>query len=270
MTGCYNLHTMQTPIIVDSLLTGIIQGTTELLPISSTGHLLLFTSITGSSLAMSEIAVLHLGTLGSICIAMRDKLRQYASLSFLTKIAVAFIPAGIIGFLFEDSIDRHLGSPISIALSLALWGFVMLLTDFKSQRNSHFKTHALGEISILQSLLVGLAQVVALIPGTSRSGITTLAGIWSGMTPEVALSFSFLSGIPLLAGSGAYGVYKLTQHETGIDASSSMIILALLTALIVGILTAYVLKKRISKGILTICGIYRIIIGIALVASILF
>lgn len=259
---------MNMSIIADSLISGIIQGATELLPVSSTGHLLLFSYITGTSLALSEIAVLHLGTLGSILIAMREKLRSFTSLTFLVKIAIAIIPAGIIGFLFEEYIDNALGSSWNIALSLTIWGIVMIATDKMSGRKK-YNTDSLEKISFTQALIVGAAQILALIPGTSRSGITTLAGIHSGMSPEIALSFSFISGIPLLAASGIYGVIKMLDGGTNVS-SPQMIIMATVVSAIVGFFAAELLKKRITKGILTICGIYRIVLGIMIAAILLF
>ncbi len=258
---------MDFSFIIDAVLSGIIQGATELLPVSSTGHLLLFSAVTGTTLALSDIAVLHLGTLGSILVAMREKLKILLIPQFWVAIAVAAVPAGIIGFLFEDCIDANLGSPGTIAFSLAFWGAGMIGIDRWSKDRS-FKTDSLSKITLYQAAFVGLAQMLALIPGTSRSGITTMAGILSGMSPSTALAFSFISGIPLLAGSGLYGATK-TFSDTSITGERiALIIVATIVAAIVGIGAAYILKSRIQKGILTICGIYRILLSIALVLTI--
>lgn len=259
---------MEVPILLDSIISGVIQGATELLPISSTGHLLLFSSLTGISLALSDIAIMHLGTLGSILIAFREKLKELRSVHVLITIAISALPAASIGFLFEHWIGSTFGSPSTISLSLAVWGIVIICTD-RWSRNRLFHTSSLSQISLSQAVIVGAAQILALIPGTSRSGITTIAGIMTGMSPATALTFSFFSGIPLLAGSGLYG---LTKNFTAVDSSTvgfPMITLAAIISAGVGIGAAYILKRGISKGILTICGFYRILVSMAIAATIL-
>jgi undecaprenyl-diphosphatase len=211
---------------------------------------------------------MHLGTLGSILFAFREKLKELLSVNMLVAVVVAALPAGIIGFIFEGCIETTFGSPVTIALSLALWGFAMIGAD-RWSRGRTFRTTELSHITLFQAAFVGLAQILALIPGTSRSGITTIAGIISGMSPTTALAFSFLSGIPLLAGSGLYGLFKQIASPEGTSSEMMMIVLATLVSAVIGIAAAYVLKNRINKGILTICGLYRIILSTAVVAVII-
>jgi len=198
---------------------------------------------------------------------MREHLRKLLSVNFLVPLAIAAIPAGIVGLLFEDCIESTVGTTPTILFSLAFWGVAMIVVD-RWSRGKKAKTTSLSDITLTQAAMVGVAQMLALIPGTSRSGITTIAGISAGMSPTTALAFSFLSGIPLLAGSGLYGEIKLVSSDTVTTEKLIMIIAATVISAIVGLGAAIILKKRITKGILTQCGIYRIILSIVIAIGI--
>lgn len=250
--------------VIQSVISGIVQGATELLPVSSSGHLLLLSQITGRSLEISEIAILHLGTLASIIIVMKDKLKEFLNVKMIINILISILPAGITGFVLEEVLNIKIGSPSIIIFSLIFWGIIMILTDQLSQ-NQSFKTKSLKDITRLQAIAVGAGQCFALIPGTSRSGITTITGIIAGISPETSLHFSFLSGIPLIAASGLYGSLKLLSGNTHASITITEMILATAISFIVGVIAAQVFKHFIKKRILTICGIYRIILGIAII-----
>jgi len=249
---------------IQAVISGIVQGATELLPVSSSGHLLLLSQITGQSLDISEIAVLHLGTLASIIIVMRDKLKEFLNIKMLINILLSIVPAGITGIIIEEILHIKISSPSVIVLSLILWGIVMILVDQLSRKKS-FKTMSLKDITPLQSAAVGIGQCLALIPGTSRSGITTITGIIAGISPETSLHFSFLSGIPLIAASGLYGSLKFLSRNESASIGIEAIILATAISFIVGIFAAQIFKHFIKRRILALCGIYRIIIGIAII-----
>lgn len=252
--------------IWQALIAGLIQGITELLPVSSSGHVLLFSQLTGVQLAIAEISVLHLGTVASMAIVMRDKLNEYLNRKNWINLAISVIPAGIAGLLFESMIDETLAVPTIIAISLIFWGIVMIFIDFWKQKRT-FVTKSIGEISKKQAAVVGLAQMLALIPGTSRSGITTIAGIFCGISPDTAVEFSFLSGMPLIAAAGIYGSIKLLSQSGTEGVTTTGIMLATGVALITGILAAYLYRKLINKRILTYTGIYRILLGIVILLS---
>ncbi|MBN2100759.1 undecaprenyl-diphosphate phosphatase [Candidatus Dojkabacteria bacterium] len=245
-----------------TLIAGIIQGITEVLPVSSSGHLIIVSEIFDHSLTLSEIAVLHLGTLVAIIIVTKDKFKHLKNPKVLFNILLSIIPAGVIGFFFDDLIEETLHGILVITLSLIFWGIVMILTDQRTKK-SKFKINEINEITPKESIIVGLGQCLAFIPGTSRSGITTLFGIFSGISPDTALSFSFLSGIPLIAASGFFSVIDMiSEKENTMNLPS--ILIALITSLVTGIIAGILLKKFIKKGILTVCGVYRIILAIVL------
>lgn len=255
---------MEISEIIQAIISGVVQGATELLPVSSSGHLLLLSQITGRSLEISEIAILHLGTLASIIIVMKDKLKEFLNTKMIVNILISILPAGITGIILEEILNIKIGSPSIIVFSLIFWGIIMILADQLS-RNKVFETKSLKDITRLQSAAVGAGQCLALIPGTSRSGITTITGIIAGISPETSLHFSFLSGIPLIAASGLYGSLKLFSGSVNTSIGITEIILATTISFVVGVIAAQIFKHFIKKRILTICGIYRIVIGLLII-----
>ncbi len=254
---------MQIGQTLQAIISGIIQGIAELLPISSTGHVLLFSQLTGIHLAIAEVAVLHLGTVASILVIMRDKLKSVFNFKALVNIAIAIIPAGLIGLFFEDTIESKFNLPVIIAISLIFWGIVLIFVDYwKDNRNKKPQNVDLEDITPKQSLIVGIGQVLALIPGTSRSGITTVSGILAGLSPETAVNFSFLTGVPLISVTGLFSLMKITLNKVQLTTDFSFILIATIVAFIFGLVAAYLYRKFINRKILTISGIYRIILGI--------
>ncbi|MEA3357235.1 MAG: undecaprenyl-diphosphate phosphatase [Patescibacteria group bacterium] len=251
-----------------TLIIGAVQGATELLPISSSGHLILISEITSHEIGLIEIAFLHIGTLAALVVVSRNKIREILNRNALINILLSIIPAGLIGFWLKDIIEQELTHPLIIILSLVGWGIVMIIVDARALKKT-FRTKTLSGVSRRQALTIGLGQALALIPGTSRSGITTITGIAVGLDPATALSFSFLSGIPLIASSGLYSLIKINlSQNSSINMSTANIILATIISFGVGIAAAWILKRFIKKRILTLCGIYRIILGILLITLI--
>lgn len=248
------------PGILAIIAAGALQGITELLPISSSGHLLLFAETTSITLSIYGIAILHLGTLGALLVVMWKSLPEAIKYPTNINILIAIIPAGIIGFLFASRIEAYLGTPVIIIISLIFWGVGLIVADLRARSISPDVTR-IEQITPQQALIIGLSQVVAFIPGTSRAGITTIAGIFSGLSRKTALKFSFLMGIPILALSGFYSLGKLTlQENSWVD--PIVLTIAFITSFLVGIIAARIFLNFVEKNILTICGIYRIVLGI--------
>ncbi len=248
------------------IIAGIFQGITELLPVSSSGHLLLLNNIFGGDTAILDIAILHIGTLGSILFVFRDDLELYFDWNFLIKIMISAIPAGIAGFIMEEILRVNLASPALIIFTLIFWGIILIITDRFASRQTYNKDTKLTDISLKQALFIGLGQCLALIPGTSRSGITTMSGIAAGLSPANALRYSFLVGIPLITASGGFAVLKLISKGQ-MTTSSINLLTGTIVSFIIGLAAAYILKKYINRNILTICGIYRIVIGLILLTT---
>jgi len=246
----------------------IIQGITELLPISSSGHLILLGEYFNISITTLILSTFHLGTTLAIILFFREKLFKNLftkeKLLFYIKILVASIPAGIVGFLFEELISERLRATWIIAVSLIVWGIVMILMEQKKKDNNGKNLEA---ISWKQSLSIGISQTLALIPGTSRSGITTITGILVGLDKYTALEYSFILGIPVLLGSSMYGILKeilMVGELTSTILSVSVIKITVMAILpfIIGYIALILLKKFQKKNWLTCFGMYRIVLGI--------
>jgi len=257
------------------LVIGIVQGITELLPISSTGHILILGKILDMETIPSSLLVLfHLGTTVAVLLFYGKKLfknfLKKEKWTFYLKVLVATIPAALAGLLLDDFISKKLRSIWIIALSLIVWGVVMIVLEKrkKGEKSEKQEVSDIEKITWKQAILIGCSQVIALIPGTSRSGITTIAGILSGLEKYVALEFSFVLSIPILLGAFLLLLREHPIKETILATGISSPILGFATiffsTLIFGLLTLLLLKKVKRKNWLTVFGIYRIILGILL------
>lgn len=248
--------------IVKVILLAIEQGITELLPVSSSAHLIFTSKLLDIEMDTYLLAVLHLGTTISILIyfgkTLFKDIFKKESLLFYSKIVVSTIPVAIVGLLFESVIEDILRGDLFIVISLIFWGILMILIERK------FKDHKdedLREISWKQSLVMGISQIVALIPGTSRSGVTTIAGTLLGVNKYSAIQYSFILGIPVLLGTSLYEIYKYAPVQ-GFELKH---ILGVIFSAIFGLVALYLLKGIRKGKWLTVFGIYRIILGITLI-----
>lgn len=235
------------------------QGITELLPISSSAHLILTGQLLDIEVDTYLLSVLHLGTTIALLIfflpVLFKEFLKKSSLLFYLKIVVSSIPVAIVGFLFQDTIETILRGNIVIIISLILWGIVMIIVEKKYEQKEEVDLHT---ITWKQSLTMGIAQILALIPGTSRSGITTISGILSGVNKYSALQYSFILGIPVLLGVSTYEIYK----EFPKNSLSAEYIGAVFVSAVVGYLSLLLLKRIKRQKWLTVFGYYRILLGI--------
>jgi undecaprenyl-diphosphatase len=266
------IYTMEN---IKILILSIVQGITELLPISSSGHLILVGdlidfNISGSVLLLS---VLHIGTTLAIIVFNRKILfKNFFTKDkwiFFLKLLISSIPAALTGFLLEDFITSQLHSKLVIAISLIVLGiFFIIIENSKllTPKDGYKKTEP-EDISLGKMFLIGIGQSFALIPGTSRSGITTLTGILLGLEKYSAFNFSFLLGIPVLLGSAGYEIIKsyLSTTEPSLTTAGLSIVKMLpmiLVSFIVGYISLLLVKKFKKEKWLTVFGVYRILIGI--------
>ena len=255
-------------------LLAIVQGVTELLPISSSAHLILLGKLMDIDTTSFLLSVFHFGTTLAIIIFFREKLFKNfftkEKLNFYLKIIISTIPAAITGFLFQDIIEEKLRAEWIIAISLIVLGIVMIILEKKEKIKYDPDVE---HITWKQSLIMGFGQIFALIPGTSRSGITTIVGILSGMDKYSALEYSFILGIPILVGSSGYEIIKEISNiqepitSTIIYASLVKILVVAIIPFLVGYIALTVLKRFKKRNWLTVFGIYRIILGIIILIS---
>ena len=240
------------------ILLAIEQGVTELLPISSSAHLILTSQLLDIEMDTYLLSVLHLGTTIALLIhfwgfLFKDILKK-EKLSLYLKIVISTIPAGIVGLLFESVIEESLRGNLVIAISLITWGIVMIWIERKRKENEQ----PLQTISWKQSLSMGIAQIISLIPGGSRSGISTIAGMLTGLNKYTAIQYSFLLGLPLLLLAPLYSILK--EYPERILNSTHL--LGILIAGAITYLALYLLKKFSKKNWLTLFGVYRIVLGV--------
>ena len=213
-------------LLGQAIILGLIQGFTEFLPISSSGHLIIVPELfqwTDHGLAFD--AFLHLGTLLAVIIYFRKEVAKILAGFFSGKssdsiwrrlgffIIIATIPAALAGLLFRPFIGEALRSVNVVAASLIIWAVVMLIAEEYSRRISR-NNDSLEKVTLLQSIAVGFWQIIALIPGTSRSGITLTGGLLAGLNRETAVRFSFILSIPIIAAAGFFSLFELFQAET--------------------------------------------------------
>lgn len=259
-------------IELQAIVLGIIQGLTEFIPVSSSGHLVFVPKLFGwSDQGLAFDVVVHLGTLLAVVIYFREKLLRIGK-SFVTELPenktyrrlgwlliFTIIPAGIIGLLGGDWIETQLRSPEVIAYGLIGWGAVLYIADKYSAK---LKTHTDTEhMSIKQVVAVACAQAIALIPGTSRSGITMTAGLFAKLDKSSAAEFSFLMSVPVIALAGALKVIELIQTGLG-ELTLSALVLGFIASAISGFFAISALMNIIKKWSFKPFVIYRIIVGI--------
>jgi undecaprenyl-diphosphatase len=246
------------------------QGVTELLPVSSSGHLILLGNVIDLELNNVLLTSLHIGTTFAIIFFFRKEiLNKFLSKNnrdFFYKILVASIPAILIGVLFEEYIVEELRYPWITALSLILWGVVMVLLNKRENK----KSLEIENITYSKSFFIGLTQALALIPGTSRSGITTIFGIWFGLDKYSAFEFSLLLGIPILLGSSLWSLFKemvLRNDTTSLMSSVNVtnLLIILIVPFVIGYISLNILKRFKKGNWLKTFGIYRIVVGIFII-----
>lgn len=255
--------------LIDSIILAVIEGITEYLPISSTGHMIIassFMKIAGDDFTKLFTIVIQLGAILSVVVLYWK--RFFQSLDFYFKLFVAFIPAVILGLLLNDIIDELLESPIVVAISLIIGGFILLKVDDWFKANEVYDEQnpdAHTNISYLTALKIGFFQCLAMIPGTSRSGASIVGGMTQKLNRKTAAEFSFFLAVPTMFGATAKKLFD--YYQAGFELSSEQInylIVGNVIAFIVALIAIKSFIDYLSKKGFKIFGYYRIILGIAL------
>ena len=248
-----------------AILAGAVQGLTEFLPISSTGHLIIFEHVFGlsqDSFGLSFDASLHLGTLLAVIIFFyKDYLHALKSKKLLLALVIGTIPAVAAGLLFENYINSDVRQLWVVGTTLILFSFVMLAADRIGKKIS-----TITKINPKDALIIGIFQAIALIPGVSRSGSTISAGLFLGYTRQDAARFAFLLSGPIIAGAGGkkfLEVLSSPASRTDID----FFLVGMLSSAVFGYLTIKYFLKYLALHNLNIFIVYRIIIGLILLST---
>lgn len=266
--------------ILKVIVLGIVEGITEWLPISSTGHLIIvneFLKLKASDAFVEMFnVVIQLGAILAVIVLYFkrlwpiDKKKDSKGLEWnkdklilWAKILVACVPAGIIGILFDDKIDEIFYNPYVVSVTLIIYGVAFILIEIRN-RNKEFKITDVKAMTFKTALIIGLFQVLALIPGTSRSGATIVGAMLIGTSRTAAAEFTFFLAIPVMAGASLVKILKFVSDGTGFTQNELYILLiGMLVAYLVSMLVIKFLMSYIRKHDFKPFGVYRIILGIA-------
>ena len=259
-----------------ALLFGIVEGITEWLPVSSTGHLILLDEfvklkISDAFYEMFQV-VIQLGAIGAVLVLFFHKLNPFSpkkdekqkadTWQLWFKVVVAVIPSAVLGLLLDDWMDAHLYNFVVVAIMLIAYGVAFLFVEEKN-RARKFRIRRTGEIDYRTALLMGCFQCLSLIPGTSRSGATILGGILLGVARPAAAEFSFFMAIPTMLGASGLKLVKY-MLEGAVPSSTEVMVL------IVGCIVSFVVSMVVIRGLMeyvrkrsfSVFGLYRIALGL--------
>lgn len=262
--------------ILKSLLFGIVEGITEWLPVSSTGHLILLHEFVNldSSEAFNEMfdVVIQLGAILAVIILYFRKLNPFAlsksteekkgTWTLWFKVCVAVVPSAVIGLLFDDVLDKYLYNAYIVAAMLILYGIVFILIERKNNENKVCAIDSTGTITYKTAFLVGMFQMLALIPGTSRSGATIIGALLIGFSRSAAAEFSFFMAIPTMAGASLLKAVKFILDGNSMSSTELIVLVtAFVSAFVVSLVAIKYLTDYVKKRTFSAFGVYRIILG---------
>lgn len=267
---------MDLVLALKAVVMGIVEGLTEFLPISSTGHLILAGSLmdlTGPKVKVFEIAI-QTGAMLSVCWEYRAKIASVLnglssdrrSQKFALNVLVGFLPAALLGLVFAQAIKEKLFAPVPVAIAFIVGGFIILWVE-RRNKNSRVaeRVQSVEDMTVLDAFKVGCAQAFALIPGTSRSGASIIGGMMLGLSRKAATEFSFFLAIPTLMGATAYTVYK--DRTLLSMADIPLFGIGGLAAFISAFLCVRWLLRYISTHDFTFFAYYRIVFGLFVLLS---
>ncbi len=263
--------------VLKAVLFGIVEGITEWLPVSSTGHLILLNEFINLNVSeefqsMFDV-VIQLGAILAVCALFFRKLNPFdrgkneeqkkQTWTLWFKVVAAIIPSGVVGVLFDDWMDTHLHNGIVVAIMLIVYGVAFIVVE-KWNEHRDLRYHDVNNLPWGTAMIIGVSQCLSLVPGTSRSGSTILGGILAGVSRGTAAEFSFFMAIPTMV--GASGIKLLKFFLSGVSFSAMDMLI-----LLVGCTVSYIVSLLVIKGLMNYVrkhsfsafGIYRIVLGIA-------
>ncbi len=259
-------------ILLKALILGIVEGLTEFLPISSTGHLILAGDLLGFNTERGKLfeIVIQSGAILAVVWEYRERFarvvcglgRDPVANRLVINLAIAFMPLAVTGLLFKKVIEAHLFQPVPVAIAFIAGAFVILWAE---RREHTIRVHSVDDMTALDALKLGLAQMMALIPGTSRSGATIIGGLFFGLSRKAATEFSFFLAVPTLFAATIYSLYKdralLSFDDIG------MWVVGFVSAFVSAFLCVRWLLRFISSHDFTPFAWYRIVFGVVVLAT---
>lgn len=263
--------------IIKTIILGVVEGLTEWLPISSTGHMILvdeFIKLDVSQAFMDMfLVVIQLGAILAVVVLNFEKLNPWSSwktrqekrdtVSLWGKVILACVPAAVIGLLFNDFMEKHFMTAPVVAATLIFYGILFIIIE-NYNKHRHPRVTELERLDYKTAFIIGLFQVLSLVPGTSRSGATIIGGLLFGTSRYVATEFTFFLAIPVMFGASFLKMVKFGFHYTGVEII--ILVLGMVTAFIVSILSIKFLLSYIKTNDFKAFGWYRIALGIVVIA----
>jgi len=260
-------------LLLKAAVMGVVEGLTEFLPISSTGHLILAGSLLGLHDDKSKVfdIAIQTGAIVAVIIVYWQRLREAvvglgsspAQRRFVVNVAIAFVPAVVLGLLFGKAIKAHLFTPAVVASTFILGGFIILWAERRPA--SAVRIRSVDDMAPVDALKVGLVQCLAMVPGTSRSGATIIGGMLLGLSRKAATDFSFFLAIPTLIGAGCYSLYKERALLSAADLP--MFVVGLVFSFISAYACVRWLLRYIASHSFVPFAYYRIAFGIVVLAT---
>ena len=264
---------MDTLLLIKAAIMGIVEGLTEFLPISSTGHLILAGSLLGFDDAKAKVfdIAIQTGAIFAVILVYWQKIRSTLvalpssrqAQKFALNVFIGFLPAVVLGLLFGKYIKAHLFTPVVVATTFILGGFIILWAE--KRQATAVRVHSVDDMTPMDALKVGLVQCLAMIPGTSRSGSTIIGGMLMGLSRQAATDFSFFLAIPTLIGAGVYSLYK----ERALLSMADIPMFA--TGLVFSFISAWLCVRWLLRFIATNSFVpfawYRIVFGIVVLVT---
>ncbi|QSA96093.1 undecaprenyl-diphosphate phosphatase [Methylococcus sp. EFPC2] len=263
---------MDITALLHALILGIVEGLTEFLPISSTGHLILAGDLLGFNSDKGKVFEIFIqsGAILAVCWEYRAKIYSVlrglfsdrTSQRFVVNLIIAFIPAAVLGLLFGKAVKAHLFSPVPVATAFIVGAFVILWAE---RREHVVRIHSVDDLDWKDALKLGIAQTFALIPGTSRSGATIVGGLFFGLSRKAATEFSFFLAIPTLFAATAYDLYKHRDILSFDDLD--LFAVGFASAFVSAFLAVRGLLRYIVRHDFTAFAWYRIAFGVAVLVT---
>ena len=270
---------MDIALLIKAAIMGIVEGLTEFLPISSTGHLILAGALLGfddEKAKVFDIAI-QTGAIFAVILVYWQKIRDTVvalptdkqAQQFALNVFIAFLPAVVLGLLFGKAIKAHLFTPVVVASTFIIGGFIILWAEKRQERQKNNQSVArintVEDMTAMDALKVGLVQTLAMIPGTSRSGATIIGGMLLGLSRKAATDFSFFLAMPTLIGAGVYSLYK--ERALLSMADLPMFLVGLVFSFLSAWLCVRWLLRYISTHDFVPFAWYRIVFGVVVLAT---
>jgi len=258
-------------VILKAFVLGIVEGITEFLPVSSTGHLIVASDVLNYPEGARETTeiFIQLGAILAVVWHFRAHLFEIVSHAttqppardLLGKILLGFLPAAVVGFLFHRPIEQHLFSPTVVGVTLVAGGIVIILVE---RRTWQFRTHSMEAITWREALWVGIAQTLSMIPGVSRAGATIIGGMFAGLDRPVATQYSFYLSIPTITAASLYSLFK-ARHILN-DGHALPLAVGFVMSFVAALIVVRAFIGFVQRHDFTAFGYYRIAFGLLVLA----